>query len=258
MVGTTRTRCLVGCAALFAASVLACGHLLPGDLDATTSTEPGDPAPAKGIMLAGLDGAAADGPVQSQSQPSDAGAAVDAVADVGANNLIVFVTSAVYRVSDLGGLDGADAKCNERAAAGTAVVRNRTYRAWISGGDHPMKDVLGDTDGPWARPDGVVVATSKSHLLGNQPLGAAISVDENGWSDGGPVWTGTDADGSAANVGTCNDFGTNVNNGQTAIGTPVKDKPGWTHSYSDICGSDWAGSRHYKLYCFEVVVKNGN
>jgi hypothetical protein len=126
-----------------------------------------------------------------------------------------------------------------------------------------MKDVLGDTDGPWARPDGAVVATSKSHLLGTEPLGAAIVVDENGWSEGGPVWTGTDQDGTASNAGTCNDWmnsqssGTNVTT-QTAIGTPVKDKPGWTHAYSDICGSDLAGSRHYKLYCFEVVVKNGN
>src|ERR1700731_130945 len=92
-----------------------------------------------------------------------------------APNMTFFVTSApIGKGGDLGGLAGADAHCQELAAA--AGAGNKIWRAYLSTADPPAgkginaKDRIGN--GPWQNSKGVVVATSVADLhSANNKLG---------------------------------------------------------------------------------------
>jgi hypothetical protein len=103
--------------------------------------------------------------------------------------------------TDAGGLTGiaaADAVCQARARfAGYANSQN--FKAWMSSSTSAYSRFL--TNGPWARPDGVVIATSKADLTDGR-LNAPLYLTETnayaaGNTDTGSVWTGTSAFGSA-------------------------------------------------------------
>jgi hypothetical protein len=84
---------------------------------------------------------------------------------------------------DLGGLAGADAHCQELAAA--VGAGNKIWRAYLSTADTPAgkginaKDRIGN--GPWQNSKGVVVATSVADLhSANNKLGRENSLNEKG------------------------------------------------------------------------------
>src|SRR3984893_3766177 len=89
-----------------------------------------------------------NGTVQAQQQVPD---------------MTFFVTSTpIGKGADLGGLQGADAHCQELAAA--VGAGNKIWRAYLSTADTPAgkginaKDRIGN--GPWQNSKGAVVATS--------------------------------------------------------------------------------------------------
>lgn len=100
----------------------------------------------------------------------------------------------------LSGLGAADAVCQARARfAGYASSQN--FKAWMSGSSTLSANARFLTNGPWARPDGVIIATSKADLTDGR-LGAPLYLTETnayqaGNSDTGGVWTGTSAFGGA-------------------------------------------------------------
>ncbi len=105
------------------------------------------------------------------------------------------------------GIAAGDAICRARAAAAGFANAER-FKAWLSDASTHARDRI-TTDGPWVRPDGVLVAGSKAMLLGGT-LASSISVTETGryvnWNPGVSVewewsifaWTGTKQDGAAA------------------------------------------------------------
>src|SRR5947207_9304539 len=100
------------------------------------------------------------------------------------NNMSFFITSAgPGKGADLGGLAGADAHCQQLAAA--AGAGGKTWRAYLStnaaaqGGAVNARDRIGN--GPWQNAKGVVIATSVADLhSANNKISKATVLDEKG------------------------------------------------------------------------------
>jgi hypothetical protein len=103
--------------------------------------------PAQVIIVAGGSAPDAEKPDSSVDAGSMDGSVVDtgtdtAVVDSGmsdgfvpqdaslARTRVVFITSAIYS-GNLGGLAGADAKCQARADASTGVAKGKVFKAWL-------------------------------------------------------------------------------------------------------------------------------
>ncbi|MDA1184861.1 MAG: hypothetical protein O2930_09485 [Acidobacteria bacterium] len=135
-----------------------------------------------------------------------------------------FVTSiGIGDGGNLGGLDGADAHCQARAAA--AGAGHRAWRAYLSTqGDGAVnaRDRIGM--GPWANARGLIIATSVENLhYDNSNINFEHALDEQGNHfasrlDGNPdvtehdILTGSRIDGTAFPSGedrTCNNWTSN-------------------------------------------------
>jgi hypothetical protein len=149
-----------------------------------------------------------------------------------APNMSFFVASAgPGKGGDLGGISGADARCQQLAA--TAGAGNKTWRAYLSTAETPTAKGINARDrignGPWQNAKGVVVATSVDDLhSANNKLSAENSLTERGTVVSGfgytPNWhdalTGSSADGRAypGNMNlTCNNW-TSAEFGKAMLG----------------------------------------
>ncbi len=170
----------------------------------------------------------------------------------------VFATSQRYD-GDLGGVAGADAKCQALADA-SPLTQGGTYKAWISETSIASSPGRRFTNlrrtGPYVRVDGVVVATSWADLTrpvpeGNPILRALINLDENGgtapsihaWTY--TLWTGfpnnePDLEGRDCDKWTTSSSGVYGSFGGTYLG-----ERRWTRLGTDLCDNQFA------LYCFE-------
>lgn len=178
----------------------------------------------------------------------------------------VFVTSQVY-TGNLGGLAGADAKCQTLA---DAAGLGGTYKAWLSASTISAAERLTHVGAPYVLADGVtVVAKDWEHLVntygGGPPLAHAIDrtetmgpapTQENFCGGVTPiplVTTGTQWDGSLYAIGcmsgkcyTCDDWTTTAGAGLWGMAS-VTDN-GWTHICEGVPGSC---AHQAALYCFE-------
>ena len=178
-----------------------------------------------------------------------------------------FVTSVTSSTGNLGGLTGADARCQSLAAA--AGHGGRTWRAYLSverdpaNGNQPAhaRDRIGT--GPWYNANLVLVANSVTELHA-RPGDAAVFVDErgqriNGQWTGSPspvqhdILTGSNADGTVAAGLTCADW--------TSMSTTVAAQVG----HSDGLGpnqsttgalSSW-NSSHASQSCADTAPRGG-
>ena len=114
---------------------------------------------------------------------------------------LVFLTSTFYGGGNLGGLAGADAKCNERAAA---AGLSGSYKAWMADdacGPRSSRPGFTHSTEPYTRVDGVRIADDFATLIFEGvapiPLQAPIDVSEFGQvvTNFPVVWTGTGAEG---------------------------------------------------------------
>jgi hypothetical protein len=157
------------------------------------------------------------GPFADGGTPSDAGV-VDASA-----NASFFVSSTTSVTANLGGLAGADTRCQTLAAA-AGIAGTKTWHAYLSvehgpGGDAgtgPInaRDRIGT--GPWYNVRGILVANNLTELH-NRKGDATVFIDEHGlmingqWT-GSPtpnehdILTGTNVDGTVALGKTCSDW----------------------------------------------------
>jgi hypothetical protein len=125
-----------------------------------------------------------------------------------ADGMSFFITSAgPGNGADLGGLDGADAHCQQLADATGAGDRN--WRAYLStqasGGGTAVdaRDRIGD--GPWQNAEGVVIAQDLEELHGTNNLTKQTALDEQGEIVNGrgdepnrhDILTGSQPDGTA-------------------------------------------------------------
>lgn len=156
----------------------------------------------------------------------DAQDASDGEADAGKSQLSFFVTSDTSATGDLGGIPGADARCQRLAEA--AGAGDHTWRAYLSaennGSPIHARDRIGD--GPWYNALGVQVAADVDALHAKDG-DAELFVNEkgekiNGQWEGSPtpnehdILTGSDATGRVAAGKTCSDW-TSSASGQTAL-----------------------------------------
>jgi hypothetical protein len=152
------------------------------------------------------------------------------------------------------GLAAGDAICRARAAAAGFPNAGR-YRAWLSDATTDAISRL-TSDGPWVRPDGVLVAANRE-VLASGYLSSSISVTETGryvnWSPGVSVawewslfaWTGTTQQGLAAS-NHCASWTASV--GATAVWGATNDTTNW----SDLIGMGSSPCTELRaLYCFE-------
>jgi hypothetical protein len=116
----------------------------------------------------------------------------------------VFVTRGIWN-GDLGGPEGADAKCQEEADADGSLVRGRTFMAWISGNLANDFSINGEgrnfkrSYGPYRQPSGTLVAKDYDDLINNGPTNPIIEhadSDTDTVTIGTFAWTGINQDGS--------------------------------------------------------------
>jgi Putative metal-binding motif len=115
---------------------------------------------------------------------------------------IIFITSQTFN-GNLGGLAGADAKCQQLA---DAAGLGGTFKAWLSDSTTDARDRLDHATVPYRLVDGPTVADDFTDLTDGS-LDAPINRTENGTVVNGRPWTGTDSAGEAcfqASGGTCN------------------------------------------------------
>jgi hypothetical protein len=109
----------------------------------------------------------------------------------------VFVKSGLLS-TNLGGLEGADAKCTAAAAVALSPrIKGRDFVAWLSNETTSAKDRLVHGVAPYVRADGVQIAANWDALVSGS-LEAPISVNENAVpiTLGTSVWTATDVSGT--------------------------------------------------------------
>jgi cysteine-rich repeat protein len=168
-------------------------------------------------------------------------------------NRKVFVTSTLH-TGNMGGLAGADAICNTRAAAANLTG---TYMAWLStsevNGTPATRFVQSAV--PYLKVNGVKVADNWADLI-DGTLDSPIDVTETGGAtpigtftcQAKSVWTGTNANGTLYNNGlnSCTNWTSTVSNTGALWGYPDSAAGTWTIACSGgSCG--W----QEPIYCFQ-------
>jgi hypothetical protein len=163
---------------------------------------------------------------------------------------------------NLGGLDGADAMCEDLADA--VGAGDKTWRAYLSTDTVNARDRIGS--GPWFNQAGDLIAESVAdlHAEGTVFNGAPnLILDENGENAPGPehdILTGTNADGTAAAGLNCanwtsNDAALTENPrvGHSDIPGNPEFSPSWNAAHESLncseAGLDQRGGAG-RLYCF--------
>jgi len=170
--------------------------------------------------------------------------------------------------ADLGGLEGADAHCQQLAEA--VGAGNKTWRAYLSttadGGQQAVnaRDRIGS--GPWHNAEGVLVAENVDHLHSeDNNLGKETSLSEKGEQINGrgdtpnmhDILTGSLEDGTASE-NTCSNWTSSASDGSAMVGHHDRQGGGqnptsWNSAHgSRGCGqADLQGTGGNGLfYCF--------
>ena len=173
------------------------------------------------------------------------------------NEKTVFVTKASF-ISDMGGLAGADAKCQAEADDPASIVPAGTYLPWLSDGTDSPDTRFTKSSHPYVLPDGTKIAENYTDLTDGSIL-HAINVD----ATGAPVlgaqrfWTDTMTDGKAvqqfvANVkrNSCNAWnGTTVYLAIATTGITYRKTGEWSNYRPEFCKS--IGQYKSRLACFQ-------
>lgn len=163
--------------------------------------------------------------------------------------LYVFVTSGSWTGKELGGVAGADQRCNDAAMTNKALG-GRKFRAWLSEDGKDAITRIGASNVPYVRLDSVQVAPNVMQFT-TGTLASSIDVTEAGDPAGAPgicsanaVWTGTMADGTLA-LDNC--MGWSGAGALGRIGGFSSNGAEWTDCDTLLCGMP------ARLYCVQVV-----
>ncbi len=153
----------------------------------------------------------------------------------------VFITSAAYSAGNLGGIAGADAKC--QALADAASIGG-AYKAWIS--DSTSSPASNHIHNParYQLIDGTVIADNWDDLTDGS-LKHSINIGENSNTyNASNVWTNTLQQGTInSSSDSCNNWSGTSGSAQTGYSTYTNGR--WTDDASRSC------SLSYRLYCFQ-------
>lgn len=198
------------------------------------SIDRGDAGDAGDVVDGGLD-----------SGPADADAAPP-IGCQGATSCerVVFVTSLSYQ-GDLGGVAGADAKCQATAdQAGLASIKGRTFVAWVSTTQTSPALRFAQGTRAYVGATGMLIAADWQDLT-NGGLAGGIDLDENGVKRGDGAWTGTKSAGATFAGDSCLDWTAKEFLAGGARGNVGGSGAGWSSGATDPCGL------FHRLYCFE-------
>jgi hypothetical protein len=177
--------------------------------------------------------------------------------DAGVAARVVFVSSALYD-GNLGGLSGADAKCQ---ALATAAGLAGTYAAWLSDATTSAAFRLAHSSVPYVLVDGTVVAQNWAQLVSGGRLLHAIDETESGgpppigtYQCGGSdptVWTYTDPSGAPLGGGLdCSDWTSSVVAAAFTGTALAADSPFWTEYCQSPTGPGTCADTA-ALYCMQ-------
>lgn len=214
------------------------------DLDASVTGDAVLPEASK------LDSTMAD--ARDSAMPVDAGR--DADADTGAPLgcqgaadcvRVMFVTSVAFN-GNLGGIPGADAKCQALAdVSNNARIKGRTFLAWVSTAAIPVTSRMTHGTQAYIRADSASIAANFSDLT-NGDIQNGISVDENGGSRNGVgAWTGTNSGGATYAGSSCLDWMVGIAGTKGDFGNVGGNGGGWSSLTADDCDA------LHSLYCVE-------
>lgn len=164
---------------------------------------------------------------------------------------LAFLTAAGF-TGDLGGLNGADAKCQAEAQA---AGLSGTYMAWLSTDAQSPSTRFTQSTGPYQRVDGATVAADWSALTSGT-LEKAIDLTATGEQNVNEfVWTFTHIDGTPArdtDGDDCNGWITDAQEGTGSVGISSGLDSIWTLFDPDdppACDGEVTGLP--RLYCFQ-------
>ncbi|MDP3769884.1 MAG: PHB depolymerase family esterase [Candidatus Sungbacteria bacterium] len=158
----------------------------------------------------------------------------------------IFISSAVY-TGNLGGLSGADAKC--QLLAKNAGLTG-TFKAWLSDSVTAAKNRVTHATITYKLANGITIANNWNDLTDGTLL-TSLNITEQGTAVNANVWTNTKSDGTireTSKIKTCGDW--TATTGLNYIGyfgeskqTNIK----WTDSGSQT----WCTANSMRLYCIE-------
>lgn len=156
----------------------------------------------------------------------------------------VFITNSTYQ-GNMGGLVGADAKCQ---ASAEAAKLGGKWKAWLSDQKTSAASRLVHSDGPYVLLNGVVVANNWQDLVDKSLLSPINLSEENNKVENPWVWTGTLPDGS---IRQADDHGNCSNWLSTSVGGTTGDSRRIDGGWSDYGA---IGCQSYRpIYCIEQV-----
>ncbi len=166
----------------------------------------------------------------------------------------VFLSSTTYDGKQLGGLIGADTKCQQLASV-FDPLRYHTYRAWLSDGAGEPASTFDHGVVPYVLLNGVPIAGSFDDLVQNGPAVGITITDEYEAVPDVRVWTHTTAVGTKIpDEHHCEQWTSDAFNQVAMLGrnsVPADEQETWADErwwtrYSEVaCNIPW------HLYCFE-------
>jgi hypothetical protein len=163
------------------------------------------------------------------------------------NDKTVFVTKSSFE-SNMGGLSGADAKCQVEADDPESIVPSGTYLAWLSDGTNSPDTRFTKSSHPYVLPDGTVIAENYTDLTDGSIL-SVINIDPTGAPNEWKMfWSSTNSDGTSDQ-----DF-------VTCVGWTWKDTSTYSHAMLGHTGKKSSSWSHYgrtkcrasyRLACFQ-------
>jgi cysteine-rich repeat protein len=165
----------------------------------------------------------------------------------------VFVTSVGFK-GDLGGIAGADEKCQAHADSDTSLAPAGKYLAWLSDetdeSSPQARFPTGDPelDGAYKLVDGTLVATDWADLTDGE-ITSPIILDETGASvPNESVWSNTTALGERKGDNHCQSWSTVSGMSRGFLGLSSESSSQWSDldDFGNTCNSQ------YRLYCVQV------
>ena len=162
------------------------------------------------------------------------------------NEKTVFVTSVSFN-GNLGGLKGADDKCQAQADDPASIVPSGTYLAWLSDGTDSPNTRFTKSSHPYLLPDGTKIAENYTDLTDGS-IQHFINIDPTGKTVGqNPFWTGTNQDGTTAQpIRTCNGWMDLYTNAYGMIGSTGHTLTTWSSQSMQNCKT-----QRNRLACFQ-------
>lgn len=153
------------------------------------------------------------------------------------NEKTVFVTSESFD-GNLGGLMGADEKCQAQADDPASIVPAGTYLAWLSDGTDSPNTRFTKSSFPYVLPDGTKIAKNYTDLTDGS-IQHFINIDPTGKTGGlNLFWTGTNSDGTTAQqIRTCNGWMNPYTNARGMVGSAGHTSTSWSFYQQSRCNT---------------------